>query len=125
MRCRSYRSYWKAFERFLFQMEHADNIYTHEAAPLINSGDNMGLYDTIEFTCPACGKQVEEQTKEGPCMLRRHNIDEPLPLSEIGPLLNSHVECWECGAISRIGLPAYLPTTIKLELHLVPTEEES
>jgi transcription elongation factor Elf1 len=31
----------------------------------------MGMFDTVIFTCPACGGQVEVQSKAGECVLAR------------------------------------------------------
>lgn len=30
----------------------------------------MGMYDTVHFPCPTCGKRIEDQSKSGDCVLR-------------------------------------------------------
>ncbi len=41
----------------------------------------MGMYDTLRFTCPACGERTSQQSKAGPCVLGEYELsDAPLPV---------------------------------------------
>lgn len=35
----------------------------------------MGMYDTVYFSCPACGGRIKDQSKSGDCLLRDISID--------------------------------------------------
>jgi len=45
----------------------------------------MGCYDTLNFACPACGKNVAEQSKAGPCNLDDYTLSSA-PLSIIASI---------------------------------------
>jgi len=32
----------------------------------------MGMFDSVMFPCPDCGRHIEAQSKSGPCTLQRH-----------------------------------------------------
>ena len=36
----------------------------------------MGMFDTVYFSCPACGERIEDQSKSGSCMLRYTSLAE-------------------------------------------------
>ena len=56
----------------------------------------MGMFDTIHFNCPNCGKRIEAQSKSGPCSLGMHN-NQSVPL-EVAIDANGHApyKC-DCG----------------------------
>lgn len=55
----------------------------------------MGMFDTVEFTCPAYGSTIEVQSKAGPCILGRHSSRE-VPAAIAGDVLGEKVSC-TCG----------------------------
>jgi transcription elongation factor Elf1 len=60
----------------------------------------MGSYDTLRVRCPKCGKQTEQQTKAGDCMLKRYTVDNA-PLDILAGVQNQcdagKVQCEHCG----------------------------
>jgi hypothetical protein len=34
----------------------------------------MGMFDRVWITCPECGKEFEQQTKAGPCLLIDYHL---------------------------------------------------
>lgn len=60
----------------------------------------MGMFDTVVARCPACGANVEFQTKAGPCELKRYaHINVP---ADIAASLNGEVKTCSCGEVLRI-----------------------
>ena len=56
----------------------------------------MGVYDTIFWICEKCGKDMEEQTKDGPCMLGYWNLKDA-PNSMLAALDGYVMTCQWCG----------------------------
>jgi hypothetical protein len=56
----------------------------------------MGMFDTINITCPMCKETIEEQTKSGECMLDTYEL-ENAPLAVLSGVLGS-VFCYHCKA---------------------------
>ncbi len=74
------------------------------------------MFDTVIFKCPNCGKDIEEQTKAGECILRNFNCNE-VPINIAIDLFDEVVHCYECGKSYRMtcgSIPP--PVTIKMKL---------
>ena len=63
----------------------------------------MGVYDTLHYACPKCGKPGSEQTKSGAPMLRDFDIT-TLPVEAVAGLNPFH--CGHCGAKLSVKLVA-------------------
>jgi len=66
----------------------------------------MGMFDTVIVPCPKCGKQLEFQSKAGPCMLKRYNYKSVPP--EIANSIDGDSETCSCGqfvALEYAGAP--------------------
>ena len=74
----------------------------------------MGMYDTVYFTCPSCGKITEQQSKAGPCQLRQFDLKNA-PLSIIADLnsdgKNDRLYCNECGI--RLLIPVQFSVSVR------------
>ena len=62
----------------------------------------MGMFDSIYFKCPDCGKEIEAQTKSGDCDLNSYEhtsvpVDVALDANRHAPF-----KC-ECGASWQLG----------------------
>lgn len=73
----------------------------------------MGSYNTLVWTCPACGHKNEYQTKAGTCMLTR----KPLSAGDIEDVAdfvtdaqNGRIQC-ECGC------PVLVVAHLKVDLY--------
>jgi len=59
----------------------------------------MGCFDTLNFTCPACGKPTSEQSKAGNCSLDNFTLDNA-PLTVIADInddgKNGSLYCEHC-----------------------------
>jgi hypothetical protein len=71
----------------------------------------MGMFDTVHYRCPSCGKYREEQTKLGECCLADYSMPEdgvhrPIPETLLLELAKQQAEkplqCWGCGRKYRI-----------------------
>ena len=80
----------------------------------------MGMYDTILFRCPYCGKNSKSQTKAGPRILHEYNLHLPISLEEAFEINGTEVACSECGILSLItgDLPGY-------KVHMLIEEEDN
>jgi ribosomal protein S27AE len=63
----------------------------------------MGCFDSIIVECPACGTEVEFQTKAGDCNLDRFTLEEA-PLIVLADCVDRRLRCKKCGR--TIGLVA-------------------
>ena len=64
----------------------------------------MGCYDTIEFKCPECGKEISGQSKSGDCVLADYDYTSvPISVAQDAnrhaPFLCSCGEAWFFGNI--------------------------
>lgn len=59
----------------------------------------MGIYDTLNFTCPACGKETFQQSKAGKCILADYTLNNA-PLLTIADIhddgKNGKLYCVHC-----------------------------
>lgn len=55
----------------------------------------MGMFDSVMFTCPHCGKSTEVQSKDGRCILARYSQN-GVPLVIAAGLEGSKEYCHEC-----------------------------
>jgi hypothetical protein len=75
----------------------------------------MGCYETILFKCPACGAQLEAQSKSGPCLLETfQHTSVPIDVAQDA---NRHApfEC-ECGKKWMFDIPPLEPVNLSLKL---------
>lgn len=61
----------------------------------------MGVFNRILVTCPACGAEVEFQTKSGSCQMKSYPISS-VPPREVEGILGESVIC-NCGHFIIIG----------------------
>jgi transposase-like protein len=55
----------------------------------------MGLFDTVNFTCPHCGKTTGVQSKAGPCDLITYD-ERDVPLAIAAALGDERETCEHC-----------------------------
>lgn len=60
----------------------------------------MGMFDSLYVEC-ACGKQVEFQSKAGPCILNNYTIKD-VPKAIAADLIGESDQCQACGATITI-----------------------
>lgn len=76
----------------------------------------MGMFDRIIFTCPNCGKEIENQSKAGVCLLYDYNQD-AVPLAIASDILNDDMYCENCKQTFVVVAKDYFPPPdIKMEL---------
>lgn len=54
----------------------------------------MGMFDYITLECPWCKKEVEEQTKAGPCLLKNYR---PGDSAYMDSVMVGKYDCPHCG----------------------------
>lgn len=61
----------------------------------------MGMFDSVMFDCPNCGREIEAQSKSGECTLARYSPDD-VPL-DVAADIDRHApfKC-ECGKSWRL-----------------------
>lgn len=59
------------------------------------------MFDSVIVHC-RCGREVEFQSKGGPCYLRRYEVHDA-PLSVLADIVPDE-QCCECGRLVRIGV---------------------
>ena len=57
----------------------------------------MGMFNTIEITCPSCGGIVEYQSKGGSCQMETL-AKEAVTLCELADIADEVETCVHCGA---------------------------
>jgi len=63
----------------------------------------MGLFDSFIIPCLFCKKEIEEQTKAGPCLLESYKWNDPfLPVFIMEDFDNVEVRCPVCKRRFRI-----------------------
>lgn len=60
----------------------------------------MGMFDSVIVPCPACGGEVEFQSKAGECRLRRYHVSS-VPMGIAADLNNTSEKC-DCGEFVTI-----------------------
>ncbi len=73
----------------------------------------MGMFDTLHFNCPDCGKQFEEQTKAGECLLRNFHQNS-VPTLVAAQVVGDLICCPHCSVRFVIGTS--LPERVQLTL---------
>ena len=71
------------------------------------------MYDSLIIDCPKCGKELEFQSKSGPCFLYTCNKSNLTPEIAVG-MNGEIVRCQFCN--KRIRLECIIPTQVKLRL---------
>ena len=75
----------------------------------------MGMFDTLHFNCPDCGRHIEEQTKAGECMLLDIPAD-AVPLEVAGSVEGDVVYCEKCRKRWCIALDNGIKKTVPMKL---------
>ena len=79
----------------------------------------MGLFDSLIIKCPECKKELEFQSKSGPCGLYNFTKDDLPP--EVGvDMADNIVKCQFCG--NNFRLDCGLPKVCKVKL--IKTKEK-
>lgn len=73
----------------------------------------MGMFDSVAFICPGCGKEFLEQTKAGECLLQYFPAEACPPEIARG-FVNCIVTCYHCHNDWLV--QGELPRDIKLTL---------
>lgn len=60
----------------------------------------MGMYDSVCGKCPACGTEVDFQSKAGKCLLREYNIGS-VPVDIASDIDGDEITCHFCGETLR------------------------
>jgi phage FluMu protein Com len=60
---------------------------------------NMGMFDTIEYKCPNCGKETNSQTKLMERTARYHKLGSKVPIPNALIVLKSPCDCGEYAAM--------------------------
>lgn len=64
----------------------------------------MGLYDTIYYKCPNCGKETSSQTKIGDCQMRTFELSDEFSLN--GKILMKdpceHCNKYNCMVVDKV-----------------------
>lgn len=72
----------------------------------------MGMFDSIIFSCPNCGKELEAQSKAGECTLERFSHKDA-PTVIAADCLGDLLVC-KCGKRYEVTTPfVFLPLTLK------------
>lgn len=53
----------------------------------------MGMFDYYVYNCPWCGEEIEDQTKDGPCMLNNYHFGDD-PIMDMAMVGTYH--CYHC-----------------------------
>ena len=76
----------------------------------------MGMYDTVEFICPACSTPIYKQSKAGKCELACYPQDR-VPVAIATQFFGDVIHCSNCGKHYEIdaGIPPMqcISTTLK------------
>lgn len=73
----------------------------------------MGMFDSVYFECPHCGRETEEQSKAGDCLLEEYREDSIPP--NIAVSLNERESwCDHCGKQFKI-VTNELPQRVKMK----------
>lgn len=81
----------------------------------------MGVYDSIDWKCPKCGKRWEAQSKSGPCTLESFTQD-AVPM-DVAFDANRHApfEC-ECGSVWKFDM-TNINTPAIVSLNIIPASK--
>ena len=66
----------------------------------------MGMYDKVWVACPKCGKNIEEQSKAGECLLIDYTINNA-PLEILVDIDGGELYCEPCDHYFRIRIPQF------------------
>jgi uncharacterized protein YbaR (Trm112 family) len=73
----------------------------------------MGMFDTVNFYCPRCGRTLDLQSKAGDCTLVEYDQDS-VPLKIAADLCNTSVWCDDCKESFRV--VSMIPTRVAMKL---------
>ena len=73
----------------------------------------MGMFDSLSVKCPACGENIQFQTKAGPCELANfHPSHVPVVVAHD---LDGRVEqCHGCQQYVTVRIPGGVPNTVAM-----------
>jgi hypothetical protein len=77
----------------------------------------MGMFDTVLFKCPKCGKQLEEQSKAGECLLEDFS-ENRVPVVIALSIVGNDVYCGDCKETFEVAYQAYEPLKT-VPIHLI------
>jgi hypothetical protein len=72
----------------------------------------MGMFDSVFVTCPACGVEIEFQSKAGDCLCAHYRLDSVPP--EIAIDLQGATEQCACGHVVRLETNAQAPKQVPI-----------
>lgn len=75
----------------------------------------MGMFDTITFKCPACGRVNDFQTKSGDCDLSTYST-KSVPVDIAKAIDGRTVFCSHCDYEVTFQWPRTSPTHVKMEV---------
>jgi uncharacterized Zn finger protein len=75
----------------------------------------MGLFDSVYANCPTCGREIEIQSKSGPCELSRYDCDQ-VPTDVASAIDRRTIECDACGAVSLAVVVPPWPEKVRIVL---------
>lgn len=81
----------------------------------------MGMYDTVDFCCPNCGRSVQEQSKAGDCTLSTYP-EHRIPQDIAEDLMGRLVCCYHCGIASVVSGKIPPPQKVNLCLVKLPNQ---
>lgn len=73
----------------------------------------MGMFDRVIASCPECGRDVEFQSKAGPCRLHVYRADRGVPPAIADALQGVKEYCF-CGTGVELEIPAYVPRFVPM-----------
>lgn len=65
----------------------------------------MGVFDSIHVRCPACGANIEFQSKSGDCFLQNYSLFS----APADVIVGTSPEQCACGRVWRLVLPSVQP----------------
>lgn len=71
----------------------------------------MGMFDSVYFTCPSCGSQLEEQSKSGLCLLQNYH-QSSVPVEVISGM-DTVIFCYHCFKKWKIMYPERISLTLR------------
>lgn len=77
----------------------------------------MGMFDSVYFKCPNCGKDIEEQSKAGECLLISYHQTE-VPLEIANSILGDDLHCYGCDKSFKIVTDDDIPPPVTIKMKL-------
>lgn len=82
----------------------------------------MGMFDSIYFTCPSCGEEIEDQSKGGDCVLAKYRAD-AVPIDVAGGIIGGELWCQNQQCTARVYIVEAEPKNKTVSLCLKLKEE--